>query len=603
MDGQRTPKHGTQAEVPAAKAAPPERSSESPEPFPQVKDGRVGLDRRTVIHLQRLVGNRAVVKRLERRPLPIQRHTISGAPAAPAPLEEEPVERLWDPALPPVQTVKIGEHRAKGAKKAPAAPVWVKGGAKGKGPGPGVAIGAKRVKLGMVKFTAPDLKGDGTSTVTASLSRGGRPVTWGIAGPAGTTIDPKTGVITGGVDTGGTDFVKVPVFAVDDEVPTAKAQGMFTLWSAPAWQAKIDVTALQKSAPLVKKGYKASFNGIYDATWEPKAKRLLIEVPIQFDFPDDPITAGMSAARKERTRKRLAGFRYQYLSSVQKQWGGRFTFSMAREPKAFWGQLGPVKVKVRVYEPKNKAAAYFTVHYKSRTAGRAQVAFPDVDLFRGDLHPERAFRKETLAGEKAQLERIANPVNVDAKGNLDAASDTAVKFLGDYVKRLRQPPVRLALTGKAPSAKEGLRKARAVQAKLAGYGVQSPHVVTARGVTDPLDTQVHIAPRASSRYINFTDVSAHEFGHMIGLPDEYPEGARKIGDKLRTYDRLVKAFGQDYADMVGKVTPSTASIMHGGDQVRVQHYIHFWDTLILVSNLHATAPATKFADADWKING
>jgi hypothetical protein len=163
--------------------------------------------------------------------------------------------------------------------------------------------------------------------------------------------------------------------------------------------------------------------------------------------------------------------------------------------------------------------------------------------------------------------------------------------------------VRLALTGKAPKKPDGLKKAQIVRAKLAGYGVVGQHEMTVAGAKDAVDNQVHIVPRMSSRYINFQDTSAHEFGHMLGLPDEYPEGARKIGDKLRTHARLVAAFGQDYADQVGKVTPNSASIMHGGDQVRVQHYIHFWDTLILVSNLHATAPVTKFADADWKING
>lgn len=40
--------------------------------------------------------------------------------------------------------------------------------------------------------------------------------------------------------------------------------------------------------------------------------------------------------------------------------------------------------------------------------------------------------------------------------------------------------------------------------------------------------------------------------------------------------------------------------MEGGNQVRMQHYIHFWDTLIALSNLHPTAPKTKFGDADWK---
>lgn len=540
----------------------------------KVKGDRTTFTPRSVLALQAQAGNCAVAALVGRGAGPaVQRHTITGAPGAPpqTDLDEEqiPLQGFWgrDPV------VQRREPR-------------------------------RRVRLGAVAVSAKDLKADGASTLTASLpSAGSRKVTWGVAGPAGTAIHPTSGVVTAGPDAGGADTVKVRVTAKDDLVPTATASGAFTLWSTDAWQAKLDVAALLKSAPLVKKAFKASFNGVYDASYSPKDRLLRVQVPIQFDFPDDPITARMTAAQKEATRKRLAGYRTRFVAGVQQQWSGRFTFSNAREPKKLWGVLGPVRVRVRVTQPRNKSDAYFTVHYKSKTIGRAGVLHPDVDLFRGDLSPDRAFRREVLAGEKKQLQNISPPLNVDATGRLDAASTAAVKFLGDYVRRLRQPPVRLALVGKDKKRSSvGLVRARAARDALLSAGIRSPHEVSARGAVDPGDQRVHINPRVSASYVNFSDVSAHEFGHMIGLPDEYPEGARKIGNNLRTHARLVAAFGQDYADQVGKVTPNTASIMHGGDQVRVQHYIHFWDTLILTSNLHATAPAKKFGDADWKFS-
>jgi hypothetical protein len=554
---------------------------------PRAKALPTQLNVKALLGLQRLVGNRATASLVGVRPrlkqaLVLQRHTIAGVPGTPPPLTEEeetvPVQGSWGYAAKSAHSYSTTVQRK----------------------------GKSSPRLGAVKLSASDLKADSSSTLNASVANpNGLKVAWTLTGPAGTKIDPNSGVVTAGADAGGkADKAKVKVTGSNAAAPGVGSSAFFTLWSSDAWVAKIDVKALLKSGPLVKKAYKASFNGVYDATYTPAKRLLHIEVPVQFDFPDDPISAKMSAKKKAQVHARLAGFRHAFISNTQRQWGRRFTFSMAREPKSFWGKLSPVRFAVKVFEPKNKAASYFTVHYKSKTAGRAGVSHPDVDLFKGDLRAQAAFKKDTLTGETTMLNQITNPVNVDAAGKLDAASQQTLGFIGDYVKRLRQPPVRLALVGKdAKKASRGASKAAIAASFLRSAGVTSPHRVSSSGAVDAADQRVHITPSVSARYINFQDVSAHEFGHMIGLPDEYPEGARKIGDKLRTYDRLVKAFGQDYADQVGKVTPSTASIMHGGNQVRVQHYIHFWDTLILTSNLHGSAPTKKFGDADWKING
>lgn len=79
-------------------------------------------------------------------------------------------------------------------------------------------------------------------------------------------------------------------------------------------------------------------------------------------------------------------------------------------------------------------------------------------------------------------------------------------------------------------------------------------------------------------------VAAHEFGHMIGLQDEYafPAGGfggsgtgGTIGDPV-AHDAMAKAMG---SEVRGAVTENTDSIMSLGNTVRPQHYATFHHAL------------------------
>ena len=586
---------------------------------------RIKADRKSVappqvLALQTLAGNRAVTRLTGLTGLAIQRHTIDGAPPRPAEdeeLQERAVQTLrlqpawgaaptaaplplqrWDKG---VVSKGIAPGDLKLGKARPPEPKWetkspsVK--AKSK-----FDLGSKRVALGKVRLSKKEIAADGASTVKASVAGPRQAVLWSLLGPPGMSVDAKTGVVTAGVDTGGRDFVDVTVVANDVAVPSVSAQAAFRLWSAPAWQAKVDLNVLLKVSKLVKKGVSTSANGKFDATYIPKAKKLLVEVPVDFQFPDNPITRGMSKAKIAARRKLLNQYRKDFTTNVQNVWGNQYVFDMMREPKSMWGVLGPVSVNVKVRET-SKAKSYFHVIYHSKTEGRAGVGRPDVDLYKGDLAPVEAFTKSTRKNELLQLKNISPAVRVEPDGSIGRDSLKSLEFLGTYVKRLRQPPVKFKLTGKGFGSRDSLKRAEVVKKALQQFGVAAPHTLDTASAASLLDRKVYIEPAIDEGFVNMQDVSAHEFGHMIGLPDEYPEDARVVGDKLRTYDRILAAFGQEYADTVGKVTDSTASIMHGGSQVRVQHYVHFWDTLIMTSNLNAKAPKTKFGDPDWKIRG
>ncbi len=586
----------------------------------RIKADRKAAQPHQVLALQRWAGNAALATTMSGRPkwaktippMAVQRHGVDGAPPAPAvdelreeepeggatPVATVPLQRTWGAGGAAVQ--RWVKATPKGTK---APPAWAKTAptptAKGGKVGPTGALGVKRVKLGPLKLSAKELPADGTASLTASVA-GARKVAWSIAGSPAAKIDPVSGVVSTGTDTEGVEQTPVVVTATDAEVPTAVSTSSFVLWNADAWHAKVDVAALLKSGPLTEKGMTKGLNGKYDASWNPKGHLLSIEVPVNFSHPDDPITKTMSKEQVKARKARVAQERRSFIRQAEGQWSGRYAFTHVRQPASQWAALGPVAVSVKVVRAKAKAG-YFTVNFKTKTKGTSAVLRPNLDMFKGSLTPQQAFVAGVLVGERERLEKITPTVNVARDGTIGAASQASLRFLGTYIKRLGQPPVKLTLVGRGRDTKDGTQRAKAVAGLLQTSGVAAPHQVvttTDRGLLNR--SRVQITPTVDPAYANMQDTTAHEFGHMLGLPDEYVGGTRVVGDKLSTYDRLDKAFGTPYAEAAGRVTTDSASLMEGGNQVRMQHYIHFWDTLIALSNLHPTAPKTKFGDADWK---
>ena len=69
----------------------------------------------------------------------------------------------------------------------------------------------------------------------------------------------------------------------------------------------------------------------------------------------------------------------------------------------------------------------------------------------------------------------------------------------------------------------------------------------------------------------------HEFGHAIGLPDEYKNiTTGKLGDKQTAFINLAAAAGvappYQWGDM-------TSSLMSSGVDVLPRHYLTFWEAL------------------------
>ncbi|HXO76519.1 MAG TPA: hypothetical protein VN824_14800, partial [Puia sp.] len=102
------------------------------------------------------------------------------------------------------------------------------------------------------------------------------------------------------------------------------------------------------------------------------------------------------------------------------------------------------------------------------------------------------------------------------------------------------------------------------------------------------------------------NVAAHEFGHMIGLGDEYVDekpdvpGARAkfFGDKPTHYDPVKDLVGQDAADEL-KIQ-NTDNIMSRGNTVQRGHYVFFVAALDAMTRPEIQA-ATGKPDAKWNV--
>ena len=103
------------------------------------------------------------------------------------------------------------------------------------------------------------------------------------------------------------------------------------------------------------------------------------------------------------------------------------------------------------------------------------------------------------------------------------------------------------------------------------------------------------------------NTAAHEFGHMIGLGDEYVETVPEIpgsrakffGDKPTHYD-LVKLIIDDTAANELIIQNPTTSIMSGGNDVKRGHYVIFVGAIDIMTRPEIQQ-ATGKPDAKWNV--
>jgi outer membrane protein OmpA-like peptidoglycan-associated protein len=571
-----------------------------------------------IIALQRSMGNKAVQRMLAQRPAPaakVQRHWMEGEEKVQlmpmsrafgdsvyaqrkAESQRQTSRRLWgNQAM--IQRQPPGGAAPAPAQTAPVVPVF-----------------------DPVTFAPNEIPADGTTTSQASVNTSptGRTIKWSIDGEAFGSSVSNSGLVTPGTDTQGQEKVQIKVKAADDTT-AASSSGLLTLWDAKFWQAKKDFpTFIGSNYKLAD--FRIGTNGKFDVNYAPAANTVNVDVRVKFKFPDDPIPQpsvfnlfGLliqdDVAAAERRQK---DYRNNFMSQIKAQWSGRYQFKNVREPQSIWGKLNPTTVSVNVTE--DESNPHFTVNVYQKTKGTASVSGANtVKLFQGDDVPAPKFNPGTAAGELTRVNRnTPTPILFENnKTDIPAADRDKLQFLGTYLSRIQNPKFEINIVGHASKTGDAAKnqtlseqRAQAVAGVLTGAGA-GHHKITPSGVgqtgADATDQwrKVEIASVIPAGWQNMQDVTAHEFGHMLGLGDEY--ATTGSGPTATHYDLVKKAFGQDYADQVAKRGDTDyASIMEGGNDVRIQHYVTIWSGFA-EATLKAAVPDPKFGYDDWKFIG
>lgn len=377
--------------------------------------------------------------------------------------------------------------------------------------------------------------------------------------------------------------------------------------------------------------------GKFDAIFDPAAKTLKADMRVKFTFPDapTPATADTIAERLDKVMVQAthAAYILNFISQVQAGWSGKFTFRNVRAPQSTWGKLNPITVKVNV-SPVDTNQHYTMKAWlkKKDVANVSSNSDPtnpsQVEFFKGDLDSStQPNTGNAIYGvhELTRLKRNLPKIRfAPGSAKVEAKYIPDLQYTSDYLRRMNIPKFNISVAGRASkTGKEPgnvtISQARAdsVAAKLKEFGVTN-HNVTPTGLgsagagPEGKWRKVDFVPAVAKGFSNVQDTTLHEFGHMMGLDDEYVRkgDTRKNTTQLAWMRKMLgdPAYGKGkqnkYADEVTKVDPlGSGSVMEGGSEVRSYHYVTLWQALYDTAAKGTKQPATPFTFADWKVNG
>ncbi|MDX6630127.1 MAG: hypothetical protein QOH00_2373 [Gaiellales bacterium] len=371
--------------------------------------------------------------------------------------------------------------------------------------------------------------------------------------------------------------------------------------------------------------------GLFDVDYDPAGGEMIATVRIAFKFttgnPLDPTwfaaiggLAGFAARGFKAedfiwTEDEKTKWRTQAVSDIQGVWSERYTFF---SKKPYWEGLPPVNVRVVIADapetgdddkkaqwvvsvnkwpddaglqesmawPKDRSKNQSTGHLEESSRDAGGSTSPDVNHF------------SRSTGTRNRYGQVAtdNPTPIQfaqGKAEVSATDAAALRTFGATLGAGDMPPFPVTVTGRASS--EGTQdrntalseeRARNVSNEIVRGGPQLQPTSESKGADgatqDPAWRRVDIVV---GTFESDQHTVVHEFGHMLGLDDEYPTadpvnvgdppGARPVGG-APTHAALVQTLmpGQQAVQ-----AHHSDNVMSNGEVVRPHHYVTLLEAL------------------------
>jgi outer membrane protein OmpA-like peptidoglycan-associated protein len=354
--------------------------------------------------------------------------------------------------------------------------------------------------------------------------------------------------------------------------------------------------------------------GQFDAYYWPASSLMAVIVKMKFDFVEAENTPSIATLwrmvyRGEDisqffwTDAQETQFSREYCDRVAARWSFVHTF---RSKKPCWPFTATPFITPRVVG--DPADAHFDVTVRKGSGGSSFVAKnPGTPGWRGtgiideqdpkdkvNFNSRRVARSERQRLERAIAAATASPILFPKDSAVIPPADLArLSTLAAAMKAKNpsDPAIPINISGFASS--EGVLarneqlsedRADAVADALLAAGVPQPLVIVGSGPVgapdDAANRKVDIVPSTTFEGTYTGNVFApgeHEFGHAIGLPDEYENKTTgDLGDKQTAFVNLAAAAGVAAPAQWGD---STSSLMASGVDVLPRHYLTFWEAL------------------------
>jgi outer membrane protein OmpA-like peptidoglycan-associated protein len=358
----------------------------------------------------------------------------------------------------------------------------------------------------------------------------------------------------------------------------------------------------------VKNHHPSTGRGLFDAEYDPAMGDLTIQLKVCFQFvdgdPADPdwmvVAAGRPFAADQFKWKpdETEAWKTNALGDIEGAWSDQYTFHNTRK---YWDTLPDVNVHVDVIESKAADAHFVTTVRKwPEEPGKTESVTPPgaanqstarfhETAQNGITTPDVSKFSDTTASQpEYAIVDTDNPTPImfDIGSSKVRATDRPkIEKFGKTLARPEIPAFPIKLTGHASSegtdeanSALGTDRALSVSNILVPAGAKKQPEIESLGESGAAATaewrRVDITVGALK---NNQETVLHEFGHMFGLGDEYPNAGagRPVGTPV-AHSALAQALIPGQQPIVAT---DSDNIMSGGETIRPHHYVTFLEVL------------------------